>query len=178
MAVLKTTSPCPTESAPSATPTNARPSSSTSAANFLCASSAWTVLLVPRAGADLADNDHRLIDPVLLLDQDLDALRIGRGHILADVIGSDGKLSVTAVDQHGKLDRSWAAEVHEGIHRGACCAATMNDVVHEDDDLSVDRGHVRRRSVLRLAEEAVVAVVAGVQGRDRQPRPLPLCQPG
>src|SRR5712691_7286807 len=79
IAVLKTTSPSAATSAPSAAPTNARPSSSTSAA---CG------LMEPFA---LADNNHRLVDAVLLLDQNLDPFRVGSRHVLADVVGPDGQ---------------------------------------------------------------------------------------
>src|SRR5713226_1529204 len=86
MAVLKTTSPSPRTSAPSAAPTKARPSSRTSAA--------WRFL---------DGNDHRLVDAILLGDEDLDALRVRRGHVLADVVGADRQLSVAAVDEHDHL---------------------------------------------------------------------------
>src|SRR5260370_6843109 len=99
MAVLKTTSPSPSRSAPSAAPTKARPSSSTRAA--------WRCL---------DGNYHRLVDAVLLEDEDLDALGVRRGDVLADVIGADRYLSVTPVDQHGQLDRPRATEVHQRIH--------------------------------------------------------------
>src|SRR5579864_2751375 len=126
MAVLKTTSPSPTTSAPSAAPTKARPSSSTSAANFLS-----------------AGNDHRLVHAVLFLDEDLDALRVGGGHVLADVVGPDGQLPVSAIDQDRELDRAGAAEVHQRIHRRASSPAVVDDVVDQDDDPAVDRRHVR-----------------------------------
>src|SRR6266478_9655434 len=98
MAVLKTTSSSPRPSKPSASPTKARPSSRTSAA--------WRFL---------DGNDHRLVDAVLLGDEDLDALRVRGGHVLADVIGTDRQLAVAAVDEHGQLDRPRAPEVHQRI---------------------------------------------------------------
>src|ERR1700730_2980682 len=79
MAVLKTTSPSPIVPAPSACPTNERPSSSTSAAYVF-----------------LAGNDHRLVDAVVLGDEHLDALRVRGGHVLADVLGADRKLAMAA----------------------------------------------------------------------------------
>src|SRR5438093_6711515 len=100
MAVLNTTSPWPVTSAPSAAPTKARPSSSTRAA--------W---------AFLDANDHRLVDAVLLLDEDLDALRVRRRHVLAHVVGPDRQLAVPPIDQHGQLDRARAPKVHQRIHR-------------------------------------------------------------
>src|SRR5438445_11659774 len=102
MAVLKTTSPSPTTSAPSGAPTNARPSSRTRAATDL-----------------LAGNDDRLVHAVLFGDQDLDALGVGRRHVLAHVVRPDGQLPVAAVDQHGKLDGPPPAKLHQRVHPGA-----------------------------------------------------------
>src|SRR2546430_16698139 len=75
MAVLNTTSPTPATSAPRGRPTNARPSSSTKAAN------------------PLAGNDHRLVDAVLLHHLHLDPLGVGGGGVLADLVGPDRQLA-------------------------------------------------------------------------------------
>src|SRR5579864_397496 len=131
MAVLNTTSPSPTTSAPSGTPTNERPSSSTSAADVL----------------PLAGNDHRLVDAVLLVDQHLDALVLGGRHVLADVVGADRQLAMTAVDEHGELNRPRPSEVHERVHRRARGAAVVDHVVDQNYDLVVDLGQLRLRSV-------------------------------
>src|SRR6266852_3768447 len=146
MAVLKTTSPSPRTSAPSAAPTKARPSSRTSAA--------WRFL---------DGNDHRLVDAILLGDEDLDALRVRRGHVLADVVGAYRQLSVAAVDEHCQLDRSWASEVHERIHRGARRPPVVDDVVDEHDHLAVDVRHVRLAAMRGHAQVAVVAMLADVK---------------
>src|SRR5216684_8230919 len=130
MAVLKTTSPWPRTSAPSAAPTKARPSSSTSAA--------WRFL---------DGNYHRLVDAVLLGDEDLDALRVRGGHVLADVIGTDRQLAVAAIDEHRQLDRPRASEVHQRIHRGSSRPPVVDDIVHEHDHLAVDVRHVRLSAV-------------------------------
>src|SRR6266851_2812794 len=116
MAVLKTTSPWPSTSAPSAAPTKARPSSSTSAA--------WRFL---------DGNYHRLVDAVFLGDEDLDALRVRGGDVLADVIRTDRQLAVAPVDEHGQLDGPRAPEIHERIHRGSRRPPMVDDVVHRDD---------------------------------------------
>src|SRR6266851_112790 len=100
MAVLKTTSPSPRSSKPRAVPTKARPSSSTSAA---CRFS--------------DGNDHRLVDAVLLGDENLDPLRVRRGYVLTDVVRTDGQLAMSTVDQHGQLDRPRPSEIHERVHR-------------------------------------------------------------
>src|SRR3981081_2799489 len=89
IAVLKTTSPSPTTSAPSGTPTNARPSSSTSAANDF-----------------LDGNDHHLVDAVLFAGQHLDSLGVRRRNVLADVIRADRQLAMTAIDKHRELNRA------------------------------------------------------------------------
>src|ERR1700688_3347845 len=102
IAVLKTTSPSPTTSAPNATPTNARPSSSTRAAKGLS-----------------AGNDHRLVDAVVFEHEDLDSLHVGCGHVLPNVVGPDRKLAVPPVDEHRQLDRAWASKIHQRIHGGA-----------------------------------------------------------
>src|SRR6266849_7494336 len=159
MAVLNTTSPSPTTSAPSAAPTKARPSSRTSAA--------WRLL---------DGNDHRLVDAVLLGDKDLNAFRVRRGDVLADVVGTDWQLAVAAVDEHCQLNRARTAEVHQGIHRGARRAAVVDDVVNEHHDLAVDLWHIRLAAVRGHAEVAVVAMLADVERAHRDRRPLELHQ--
>src|SRR4029077_8935117 len=117
-AVLKTTSPSPRPSKPSAAPTKARPSSSTRAA--------WRFL---------DGNDHRLVDAVFLGDQNLDPFGVRGGDVLADVVGADGQLAVAAVDQDRQLNRPRPTEVHQGIHRSARGPAVVDDVVDEHDHL-------------------------------------------
>src|SRR5260370_10513761 len=125
MGVLKRPSPWPRTSAPSAAPTKARPSSSTSAA--------WRFL---------DGNYHRLVDAVLLGDEDLDALRVRGGHVLADVIGTDRQLAVAAVDEHRQLDRPRAPEVHQRIHRGSRPPPVVDDILPDPADLAVELRHV------------------------------------
>src|ERR1700682_4367209 len=109
IAVLKTTSPSPTTGAPSATPTNARPSSSTRAAKGLS-----------------AGNDHRLVDAVLFSHEDLDSLGVRGGHVLPYVVRPDRKLAVPAIDEHGQLDRARASEIHQRVHGSAGGPPMMN----------------------------------------------------
>src|SRR5947199_10844165 len=118
MAVLKTTSPSPSASAPSAWPMKARPSSSTSAANFFS-----------------AGNDHHLVVPVFLGEPDLDVLHVGGRDVLAHVVRPDRKLPMAAVDKHRQLDGARAPEVHERIHRRPRRAAVVDHVVDQDHDL-------------------------------------------
>src|SRR5258707_15505297 len=114
MAVLKTTSPWPSASAPSGRPTNDRPSSRTKAAYLL-----------------LAGNDHRLVDTVLLGHEHFDALRVGGGHVLADVVGPDRQLAMASVDQHRELDRARPAEVEQRFHRRPRSPPVVDDGVDE-----------------------------------------------
>src|SRR5712691_3681187 len=156
--VLKTTSPSPMTSAPSAAPTKARPSSRTSAA--------WLFL---------SGNDHRLVDAVLLLHQHLDALGVRGRHVLADVVGADRKLAVAPIDEHGELDRARPPEIHHRVHRGAGGAPMVDDVVDEDDDLSPDVRHVAGRGLVRCGSGLeVVAVQRDVEPPKRHPRVLEL----
>jgi len=62
------------------------------------------------------------------------------------------------------------------VHRRARRAAVMDHVIDEDDDLAVDLGHARGRAMSRLAQVAVVPVLADVQGADRDRRPFELHQ--
>src|SRR6266566_8536392 len=147
IAVLKTTSPSPTTSAPSGAPTKARPSSRTSAANNFS-----------------AGNDHRLVDAVLFRHQDLDALRVGRRHVLAHVIRTDRKLAVTAVQEHRQLDRPRPAEIHQRIHRGACSAAVVDHVVDQHHHLAADVRQLADRLVAVWRPEVeIVAMERHVQ---------------
>src|SRR3989440_1961079 len=150
IAVLKTTSPSPTTSAPSGTPTNARPSSNTSAACVL------------------ARNDHRLVDSVLFLHQDLDALGVGRRHVLADVIGADRQLPMAAVDEHRELDRARPAKVHHRVHRGARCPAVVDHVIDQDHHLAVDLWHLAHRlATIGRPKVKVVAMQRHVETAER-----------
>src|SRR6266567_6602012 len=84
MAVLKTTSPSPSTSAPRARPRKERPSSRTRAASGAPGS---------------ALKYHRRVEPFDLLQADLDPLALRGGHVLAHVVGPDRELPVPAVDQ-------------------------------------------------------------------------------
>src|SRR2546429_9302807 len=112
MSMLKTTTPSPYKSSPRDAPKNARPASRTRAANDF-----------------LSGNDHRLVDAVLLGDQDLDVLCIGGGHVLAHVVRPYRQLAVAAVDEHGELNRAWPPKIHERVHRRARRAAMVDDIV-------------------------------------------------
>src|SRR4029077_13604622 len=157
IAVLKTTSPSPRPSKPSAAPTKPRPSSSTRAA--------WRFL---------DGNDHRLVYPVFFGDENLDPLGVRSGDVLADVVGTDGQLAAAAVDQDRQLNRPRPSEVHECIHRRARSATTVDDVVDEHDHLAVDVGDVRLAAVRGHTQMAIVAMLADVERAHRDRRPLEL----
>src|SRR5580704_14463371 len=150
MAVLKTTSPSPTTSAPSASPTKALPSSSTRAATVF-----------------LAGNDHRLVDAVVFEHEDLDPLGVRGGDVLADIIRPDRQLAMSAVDEHRQLDGLRAPKVHQRVHRRARGPAVMDHVVDEDDDLAVDGWHLRGGSMRWLAQVAVVAMFGHIEPAGR-----------
>ena len=57
----------------------------------------------------------------------------------ADPVGLDGQLAAeAAIDEHAELDFCRAAEVEEGVERGADGAACPEDVIYEDDVLVLD----------------------------------------
>src|SRR5882757_4605543 len=128
--------------------------------------------------------DGHLVDPVGLLQPHVDPLLAGRGQVLADVIGAEGKLAVAAVAEDGELDPLGAAVVEKGLDRGADRAAGEEDVVDEDDGAGADvvavEGDVdvadRQVGAGQLAEEGVEATgedrAAGVDADHGEPRGL------
>src|SRR4051812_23030833 len=53
------------------------------------------------------------------------------GKIFADVVGSNGKLPVSAVDQYGQLNPGRAAKRADRIHRSAHSAAGVKNVIDD-----------------------------------------------
>src|SRR5439155_772772 len=112
-------------------------------------------------------DDHAVL-AVVLTEPDGHALAARRGQVLADVVGADRQLAMAAVDQGSELDRLRAPEVDEGVERGADGPAGEEDVVHEDDDLALDReGDVGAADHRRAADAEVVAVERDIEGADR-----------
>src|SRR5258708_13740456 len=103
IAVLKTTSPSPTASAPRASPTNALPSSSTRAPNFF-----------------LSGNDHRLVDAIVFGHENLAPLCVGGRDILSDVVRPDRQLAVSAVDVDRQRYALASAELRQPVHPRPC----------------------------------------------------------
>ena len=58
------------------------------------------------------------VAPVELFDEHRHLLTHRRGQVLADVVGLDRQLPVTAVDEHRQLYRPWPAELTERVERG------------------------------------------------------------
>ena len=98
-----------------------------------------------------------------------DALGERGGDVLADVVGADRQLPVTAVDQHRELHRAGPADVVERVQRGPHGAAGEEHVVDQDHPAAVDAA----AGQLGLAERAggvqpqVVAVEGDVERADR-----------
>ena len=70
----------------------------------------------------------------------------GAGEVLADVVGADGQLAVTAVDQHREAHGGGPAEVGERVEGRPDGAPGEEHVVDEDDDLAVDAAGRASRS--------------------------------
>src|SRR5437660_9179696 len=68
---------------------------------------------------------------------------------------------MTPGHQHRELDSAGATQVHQGIHRRARCAAVVDHVVDENDDLAAD---VRHLAVAPLAVGRPEMKVVAVQG--------------
>src|SRR5262245_32493278 len=116
-------------------------------------------------------------DPVDLVDfdeLDLDALLARRRQVLADVVGTDRKLSVAAVGEAGELHARGAAVVEQRLDRGANRAPRVEDVVDEHAGHALERevelrvAHDRLRVDRRLApaHADVVAVEGDVDGAE------------
>src|SRR5215210_4289936 len=64
-------------------------------------------------------NEQDAVDLVDLDELDLDSLAAGGRQVLADVVGTDGKLSVSAVGEAGELHARRAPVVEQGLDRRA-----------------------------------------------------------
>src|SRR4029450_10118778 len=63
--------------------------------------------------------DHDPILAVVLPQTHRDTFALGRRQVLADVVGGDRRLAVTAVDEDGELDHLGTSEIDQGVERGA-----------------------------------------------------------
>ena len=93
----------------------------------------------------------------------------GGRYVLADEIGTNGKLAVAAVHQHRETYGARTSVVDQGIHRGSNRPAGEEHVVDEHDDPFVDREwDFRLAHHRRVADSGqVVAVERDVDGAER-----------
>src|SRR5205823_11226379 len=96
------------------------------------------------------------------------------GEVLADVVGADRQLAMTAVDEDGELDPLGPAVVEESLDRGPDRPAGVEHVVDEYDGLPFEREIEGGRADHRLrvprrvaaAHLHVVAVEGDVDGAE------------
>src|SRR5437667_10103033 len=81
--------------------------------------------------------DDDTVFTVVLAQAHGHALAAGGRQVLADVIGADGQLAVTPVDQDRELHRLRAAEIDDGVERGTDRPSGEQHVVHQDDGLAL-----------------------------------------
>ena len=121
----------------------------------------------------LGDEEHT----VSLVDLDelhLDALVSPRRKVLADVVGADRQLAVTAIDEHGELNAGGPTELEKRVDRRPDRPARVQDVVDEHHGHSLDRERDARGADDRLATRCactfshvdVVAVERDVERAD------------
>jgi len=93
----------------------------------------------------------------------------GGRHILADEVGPDGKLAMSAVDEDREADGARTSVVDERVHRGADRAAGEEHIVDEDDHTAVDRErYLRLAHDRRVADpRQVVSIKRDVDGAER-----------
>ena len=105
-----------------------------------------------RAGEQVPDHasvtsvQPDLVVAVGLGEGDLDVLGQRGRDVLADVVGADRQLTVTAVDQDGELHGGRAADVAERVQRGPHGAAGEEHVVDQDHPPAVDPAAAAARS--------------------------------
>src|SRR6185295_12611179 len=89
-----------------------------SSAGMPSSPSRWRCVNVmsPPSSTLVHDLDQDLVLAVRLREQHLHVLAARGRQVLTDVVGADGQLAMTAVDQHGELDRLRAPEIDQCIH--------------------------------------------------------------
>src|ERR671925_2362319 len=112
-----------------------------------------------------AGDEQDAVDLVDLDELDLDPLAARGRQVLADVVGTDRKLTVAAVGEAGELHASWAAVVEQRVDRGADRPARVEDVVHEHARHPLERevepgGADDRLRLLRRLAAAHLNVIA------------------
>src|SRR5262245_20892732 len=95
------------------------------------------------------------------------------GQVLADEVGTDGELSMTAVDQDRQLDHRGPAEIDDSVQGGPDGTAREKHVIDEDDGLALDaERNVGPSDDGGAAQIEVVPVERDVEGADRQACPV------
>ena len=84
-------------------------------------------------------NDRDVVPAVQLGNPDIYSFVAGGRQILADVVGPYRQLAVSAIDQHGDLDRARPTEVEQRRERGPDGAARVKNIVDQHHRPVVDR---------------------------------------
>ena len=120
-------------------------------------------------GRGAADRD--LVEPVDLLEPDVDALPARGRQVLADVVGADRKLAVAAVGEHRELHPLGSPVVEQRVDRRPGGAPGEQHVVDEHHgapvEVEVEVGAVDDRLAPGLAAVEVVAVEGDVEVAER-----------
>jgi hypothetical protein len=105
---------------------------------------------------------------------DADVVGGFRWHVLSHEVSAYRELAVAAIDEHRKAYRAGPAIVDERVHRGTDGASGEQHVVHEDDDLVVDREVQRRLANDRRVADTceIVPVKRDVERAERDGRVL------
>ena len=121
------------------------------------------------ASTPAAAPDRHLVDAVELADAHADVLLARGGQVLADVVGADRQLPVSAVGEHRQLHPLGTAVVEQGLDRGTYGASGIEHVI-DDHDRTRGGVEVDMRGVHdgRLRPRGdVVAVEADVEVSER-----------
>ena len=94
---------------------------------------------MPSRSSGISFEQQDLVAAVGLFELDADALRQGRGDVLADVVGPDRQLPVAPVDEDRQLHPGRPAVFEERVDRGPDRPTGEEDVVDEDDRLALQR---------------------------------------
>jgi len=79
------------------------------------------------------EQEHLILVGPVLDQADVDVLAMCGGYVLADIVGTDGQLTVATVDQDRQSHRGRSAMIHQCIEGGAHRASGEKHVIDEDD---------------------------------------------
>ena len=82
--------------------------------------------------------DRDFIRRVDFTESDNDLLGLGRRNVLSDKIWSNREFPVASVNQDSELDVIRTTMVDKRVHCGTNCSTGLEDVVDEDDRLSIN----------------------------------------